>query len=1602
MENNDVMFGDKSLEEWANMYPQSETNLSDEQAEQMGILQPEPETQEVPQEQSGNKLYQMADKIGVEHPDENKEYKKLSVGETLGDIGKTMGAEALKIVAPKEDSWLANKTGFSEANLYQHDSETRIGDASKYLYRYGAGTLSFIFGGGKVGAAIKAVGVAKNSANAIKIGTGIQKLMGAEKLIKTGANASKFAKAGAFLANGALAGSLAGGMSDFTFYREDEGHLADSFGVTDNPIISYLQTDENDSEAQAKLKNVVEGFIVGIPFGIGIDGVKAATGYFKSMKKVALAQTAEEAAEVLPEAMLSEAKLQNVLQTSELVDTVRKIKSSADMQGLDAEQMIIDSMNPKQYDDAKSILKKLNDGEDIFVHEDGTWDIRVQSWEDAAKVSPEEYKKQLAAMDEDMANYQATNYGDTALSHQDSAVRDTWVNRGWIGENEELTSKTANKVAKNYLDKWQIDNNVKVEFVDGLTIDGKAVEGNTSATKYQGKVTKSKQNAIDKKKLQISKLEDKITMEEGTNAPVADVLDNLKEELRIAKNELTELEKDANKKNRISNITVQIDKNASNPYATLRSELEHARDIAKGTIPDTNVQHFSRYTGMNEAEVAPDYVYKKSQRKINEKYKPTNWDKEHFKQFNNGEPDVVYMEHKSQIQEGTQLKLDFNSVEDVTQKVSTGEFQPKTMGEVDAMITKAIELDPEVSGYTNKALAEDADKYSNTIKDLLDLEDDSSLKIIFSDTKDDIAAYSRKQLEATKVISQLLDKIESLGKDVSIETKKQYVDAIQYLTDYKEQLGSGAGVLLRDQKFVNKAVEAFGSKRLSQLNKDSIRSFVDLLKESIDEINLQFTRGSLVQKKQALYAKLAELDPTMLATMGEDLEFAAKFDKVVDAIIKNPNIDAEAASKGLENIFTERNYNSLLEKTILAPKKKGIYETIKNWTNEQGGIASYYVHNLLSGVGTLAKNIISGGMNTVYFPAKKILAGLTDPMLSSDQKGVMLREGLNTYKNLVTTWNESWQLCCQAFLKGDGKLSSIGADTLNMDETFKGFNEIGIGKEATFWETVQNIHSIMTRAMGASDEFMSQLNYRSIARARAMEAADKLAQIAGKADDEAWINDTTDQLFKKYFTSDGKPLDVSIYNEAKTILYQNPLNGKMFDPKTGGNYDIRTGKLLEKGENGTQTAVMKIGAAFQKSANENLLVKFFFPFVKTGTNILQMNLDHNLWYNLASPAQRQILMSSTPEGALLRSQCAFGAFSFAYGTMLAINGMITGSMPSDAKERKALLATGWKPYSFKVGNTYVSYQGYEPLHTMLGFAADSANLYTSIKDGDKEGEDRALKLSMQAASVFVNNFLDKAAFRTGLKSMSALFELDESHIMDWKQAMAQPLQNMLPDAPMVKNISTLGKREATAPQTVYERVFNMYFNRGLGEYRRDAFGDKQNIYNAILTSATVQGNEPEYIELSRLAEKGYKPTEIGQTISGYSLNYKDFKDPVTGRTAYDLMQEELSKTDLKERVRELVTSDCYQQLDDGINNDETKAQGFKWTSSDDTKVNMLNDLFIEYNDMVKERVKQEYPQLINKQGQSIQEAADNAEIIKMNKQLGNQMSDSAEKLKSLF
>jgi hypothetical protein len=512
--------------------------------------------------------------------------------------------------------------------------------------------------------------------------------------------------------------------------------------------------------------------------------------------------------------------------------------------------------------------------------------------------------------------------------------------------------------------------------------------------------------------------------------------------------------------------------------------------------------------------------------------------------------------------------------------------------------------------------------------------------------------------------------------------------------------------------------------------------------------------------------------------------------------------------------------------------------------------------------------------------------------------------------------------------------------------------------------------------MGATDEFMSQLNYRSIVRAKALAEAESNAIEAGMKNNEQWINEEADRLFKEKFDAHGKPTDVQALNEARTILYQNNLDGTMFNYKTG-----------EKEQMREQTFVMKMASNVQQMANDTAFVKCMFPFVKTGANILQMALDHNGFYALFSNKQRKLLLANTSEGALARSQVAFGFFSLGIGSMMAFNGMITGSAPSDPKERKALFATGWKPYSFKVGDTYISYQGYEPLHGMLGFAADCANMYSTITN--PEDEERLKHFQATIMPTLVNNFLDKAAFRTGLKQLDLIMNPQDTE--EWEKSIAQVAKGFLPDVAFVTNTRSVGEHDVLQPQTMRERVFYRYFPNlwQPKDYRRNVFGEKQSITGLLISSMSSQEGTPEEEALEHLAQLGYTPSEIDDVIANTGLKISNFKDPDTGRSAMDAMKEEMSTVTiqgrtLREAVRELVTSEEYLSLPDGVDLDT----GTRWGSSVDTKINAINSVFLMYKQRAKKNIMRDSEYFTDTEGRTIQEAKEDIQLKRL-QQLNN-------------
>jgi len=92
-----------------------------------------------------------------------------------------------------------------------------------------------------------------------------------------------------------LRGMGAGAVSDLTVFDPNEGRLSDMLVEFDSPVLNnavtqYLATDKDDVEMQGRLKNVLEGMLIGGPleilFGIRAFKKAKATKNFEEKQKI--------------------------------------------------------------------------------------------------------------------------------------------------------------------------------------------------------------------------------------------------------------------------------------------------------------------------------------------------------------------------------------------------------------------------------------------------------------------------------------------------------------------------------------------------------------------------------------------------------------------------------------------------------------------------------------------------------------------------------------------------------------------------------------------------------------------------------------------------------------------------------------------------------------------------------------------------------------------------------------------------------------------------------------------------------------------------------------------------------------------------------------------------------------------------------------------------------------------------------------------------------------------------------------------------------------------------------------------------------------------
>jgi hypothetical protein len=101
------------------------------------------------------------------------------------------------------------------------------------------------------------------------------------------------------------------------------------------------------------------------------------------------------------------------------------------------------------------------------------------------------------------------------------------------------------------------------------------------------------------------------------------------------------------------------------------------------------------------------------------------------------------------------------------------------------------------------------------------------------------------------------------------------------------------------------------------------------------------------------------------------------------------------------------------------------------------------------------------------------------------------------------------------------------------------------------------------------------------------------------------------------------------------------------------------------------------------------------------------------------------------------------ALAFSWG----LGGQISGNGDPDPNKRNTQLASGWQPYSVKIGDKWYSYQRLQPVGTLMGMAADMAEAWEHLTPEESD------KVSKILATAFANA-VTKQTFMQGLANVA--------------------------------------------------------------------------------------------------------------------------------------------------------------------------------------------------------------------------------------------------------
>ena len=609
----------------------------------------------------------------------------------------------------------------------------------------------------------------------------------------------------------------------------------------------------------------------------------------------------------------------------------------------------------------------------------------------------------------------------------------------------------------------------------------------------------------------------------------------------------------------------------------------------------------------------------------------------------------------------------------------------------------------------------------------------------------------------------------------------------------------------------------------------------------------------------------------------------------------------------------------------------------------------------------------------------------------------------------------------RAFASGEGQLTAQSAwldsasrrkgaltvDNLNKmtGADLKPDSGMGAGVQMFF-----DLMSLPSKTMASTDEFIKQVAYHSHIRAELMEQARESGlgvhlQGPGIPTPDQWVDNEMRKM-----TLDGQAKSVNALRAQAEEIYprdkfddpnnreqhiQDHVNKQLGDVDEKDNTRVKYRSLLmdravKFAQEVTFTTplnpqggrLQKFGHFLQNFADDHPTMRFFTPFIRTPLNLLAftanrlpvpgLNKDFMpmmqyfstragiLPDRLSSSSKKWIqeVMSSDAEVA----SEAFGRATTAFGVMagvgtMAFSGVFTGAGPADHEQRRVLEATGWQPYSIKVGDTYVSYQRLDPFAGAIALAADMADV-TRFGASDQDIE--------QITTGYFAAVLENLSSKSYLAGVMDLFNLLSDPEANMPKTLGRIAGGFVPNA--IAAARGFGDDHFDEVQGIVDRIKSRIpFLSDDVNLQRNLLGEPVNkkTFGGVLKAAegltgymlpiqiNTTGSDEIDNELANLAFPFRAPSH-----SKFGADLRDFKTE-EGQTAYDRWQQLTSEVTIEGRslrssLGRLIGSSFYQKLDQ-LPVDKLDI--------DSPRVSMITSMVNQYRRKAELQVLKEFPEL---------------------------------------